>query len=140
MFQANNFVQPGLYSITQKTVDTSDAALNYGGGALGNLLATPAYIDLSIKAAVEAVDSRLPEGLVTVGQSVHLVHHTPTCVGMTVVIKATIEKIEGNHIRFQIIASDNIGEIGHGYHDRVVVNRDYMLQTAYARAGQISSL
>ena len=127
------FIKPGIYSITQKTVEPADTAQDYGDGALGNLLATPAYIDLSLKAAVNAVDHLLPEGLITVGHSVEFIHHSPTCLGMNVSVKATVDKLDGNHIHFLIVARDNIGEIGHGRHERVIVDRNLILKKAYER-------
>ena len=51
-------------------------------------------------------------------------HDAPTGTGMSVSIKATVTEVKGNRVMFDIIASDELGEIGSGRHERVVVNRD----------------
>ena len=51
-------------------------------------------------------------------------HEAPTGTGMSVSIQATVAEVRGNRILFDILASDELGEIGSGRHERVVVNRD----------------
>jgi predicted thioesterase len=51
-------------------------------------------------------------------------HEAPTGAGMSVSIQATVTEVKGNRLVFEIIASDELGEIGSGRHERVVVNRD----------------
>ena len=43
---------------------------------------------------------------------------------MSVSIQATVTEVRGNRVILEIIASDELGEIGSGRHERVVVNRD----------------
>jgi len=50
-------------------------------------------------------------------------HEAPTGTGMSVSVQATVTEVKGNRILFDIIASDELGEIGLGKHERVVVNR-----------------
>ena len=51
-------------------------------------------------------------------------HEAPTGTGMSVSIQAKVTEVKGNRIMFEIIASDELGEIGNGRHERVVVFRD----------------
>ena len=51
-------------------------------------------------------------------------HEAPTGTGMSVSIQATVTEVKGNRLVFEIIASDELGAIGSGRHERVVVNRD----------------
>ena len=95
-----------------------------GGGAMEDLLATPAYVNLLIHAAIETIDHKLPKGYITVGRSMEFTHEAPTGTGMSVSIRATVTEVRGNRILFDIIASDELGAIGTGQHERVVVNRD----------------
>jgi fluoroacetyl-CoA thioesterase len=133
MYPVSEVIRPGMYTITGKTVEKSDTAENYGGGSLGNLLATPAYVGLIIKGAVDTIDPLLPEGLVSVGRSMHFTHDAPTFLGMTIKVKAVVKEVNGNHILFDISAFDDRGEVGHGQHERAVVRRDSLLQKANDR-------
>lgn len=125
---------PGLSKIVQKKISEADTAQNYGGGMLGQLLATPAYVDLMITAAVQTVDPLLPKGFITVGHYMSFTHNVPTGLGMTVSIKAVLSKVNGNRLFFDIVAYDEAGEIGRGQHERVVVNREHLLAKVKERA------
>ncbi|HWR38819.1 MAG TPA: hypothetical protein VN611_04925 [Patescibacteria group bacterium] len=119
-----NEIVPGLSAIVQKNVEKSDAALNYGNGALGNLLATPRYVEWLIKAAIKAVDSHLPEGMTTVGRYMEFTHEAPTAVGMSITIKATLAAVNESCLSFDIVATDELGQVGHGRHERVIIRLD----------------
>jgi predicted thioesterase len=97
------------------------------------MFATPVLAALVIEAAVKAVDHRLPEGLVTVGTAINVEHTAPTPQGMTVTVKTTLERIEDNRLFFSFIAYDEVGEIGHGSHERRIVNLTGILAHAQAR-------
>lgn len=122
----------GQNSVVRKVVQKSDTAGNYNC-VLNELLATPACVEMIINAAVETIDKYLPEGFISVGCSVEFSHTAPTSLGMTINIKTTITEIEGNHIVLEIVAWDEMGEIGHGRHERAVVNRDAALKKAKER-------
>lgn len=124
---------PGLSTVVQKTITEVDTAQNYGGGALGNLLATPAYVDLMIAAAVATVDAKLPEEFITVGCFMSFTHEASTTLGMTVSVKATLTKREDNKLFFDIVAFDEIGEIGRGTHQRIIVNLEKMVEKTNKR-------
>ncbi|MDR3588359.1 MAG: hypothetical protein P4N41_01705 [Negativicutes bacterium] len=133
MFPVGEVIRPGMYTITGKTVEKSDTAENYGGGSLGNLLATPAFVGLIIKAAVDTIDPLLPEGLVSVGRTMQFTHDAPTLLSMEIKVKAVVKAVNGNHVLFDISAFDERGEVGHGQHERAVVRRDALLEKANDR-------
>ncbi|WP_378957175.1 thioesterase family protein [Pelosinus sp. sgz500959] len=118
---------PGLSTVVQRKITETDTAKNYGGGALGNLLATPAYVDLMIAAAVTTVDEKLPDGFITVGRSMSFTHEASTTLGMTVSVKATLTHVDGNKLSFDILAFDEVGEIGRGTHERIIVNAEQLI-------------
>ncbi|HPX62363.1 MAG TPA: hypothetical protein PLN25_11420 [Deltaproteobacteria bacterium] len=129
---------PGLSSVVQKRIDHEDTAVHYGSGLLDRLLATPTYVAMMIKAATEVVDPKLPDGFVTVGKSMEFTHEAPTALGMTITVKATLEKVDGNRLFFKIDACDEIGTIGFGRHERVVVNEVKLWDKAKERMGIIA--
>lgn len=124
MIDVGQYLTAGISQILQRTVEKKHTGGSYGGGSMEDLLATPAYVDLMIRAAVQAVDHRLPKGYISVGRSMEFTHEAPTGTGMSVSIRATVAEVRGNRLFFDIIASDELGEIGTGRHERVVVNRD----------------
>ncbi len=137
MINMNDYLVPGIEAVVQKVVQDSDTAVHHGSGALACLLATPAYADLIILASIEAVDKRLPEEFITVGRFLEFTHEAPTGTGMTVSVKARLREIDGNRLTFDITAFDEVGSIGVGRHERVVVNREQMLQKAKDRMKDI---
>jgi len=123
---------PGQNSLVRKVIQRSDTAANYCE-ALSEFLATPSWVDMAIRASTEAVDKHLPEGFMTVGSSIQVNHGAPTCLGMTVTVNSTLKEINGSHLLFEIKAWDELGEIGIGTHERIVVNREAMLKKAKER-------
>lgn len=132
MFDVRSVLLPGTKAVAEKVLDATDTSAYYGSGRLSHLVATPSFVALVIKAAVNAVEDRLPEGFVTVGRSMEFVHDAPTCLGMSLRVKATLKEIDGERLLFDIVACDNYGEVGYGTHERVVVSLEKLLD----RAGQ----
>ena len=117
----------------RRIVQKSDAAKNYSAG-LSELLSSPSCVDMAIEAAVEAVDKFLPEDYITVGRSIEIIHDHATLIGMTVNAKATFVEIVGRVLTFKIEIWDDLGEVAHGTHVRMVVRREEVILRAKERA------
>jgi predicted thioesterase len=128
-----DYLMVGQNAVVRKIVQKADSAGNYSFG-LQDLLSTPVCVDMIIKATTDAVNKYLPDGYITVGQSVNYVHDSASLLGMTVNVKATLASIEGKLLVFNIVVWDEMGEVGHGTHERLVVKRDEVLQKARERA------
>ena len=76
----------------------------------------------------------LEEGEGTVGISLSITHEAPTPLGATVTAKATVSAVEGRKITFDIEASDGIGIIGRGTHERFVINNEKFMAKVLSRA------
>jgi fluoroacetyl-CoA thioesterase len=122
--------EPGEFLTIQKIVTEDDTAIHYGTGALDTLLATPSLVALMIEAATRLIDSRLPEGYVSVGKSLSVTHEKPTVLGETVTIKVSVVSQESNYIQLETEAFDEEGVIGHGKLDRFVVNKTRLMEKA----------
>lgn len=133
MFDLQSVLIPGADSVVEKILDEADTAAYYGTGSLGRLIATPAYVAMMIKAAVDAIEHRLPVGFVSVGRSLELSHDAPTCMGMTLRVKATLKEIVDDRLIFDIVACDEKGVVGHGKHVRSVVSREHLIERAHDR-------
>ncbi len=122
----------GLSAEIERTVTDDMTAAAVGSGDVP-LLATPVILTLVERAAVEAVRGHLPPGATTVGASVALVHQAPTPVGATIQAQVVLDQVDGRRLRFRFTVSDSAGEVAHGTHDRVVVDRDRFEASASAR-------
>lgn len=130
----------GTSKTIQKKIREEDTALNYGSGKLETLLSTPSLVALMIEAAVKAVDDELPEGLITVGKMVKIIHEKPTGLGATVSVHVEVKQFDGEKIFFDMTAYDEIGVIGMGSHERVIVNKKALLGKADERAEKLKNI
>ena len=126
--------EPGEFLTIQKIVTEDDTAVHYGSGALDTVMATPSLVAVMIEAATRLVDSRLPEGYVSVGKSLSITHEKPTILGETVTIKVSVVSQESNYIQLEMEAFDEEGVIGHGKLDRFVVNKMRLMENAAEEA------
>lgn len=120
----------------QKRITDEDAALTYGSGELDSMLATPSLVALMIEASSRLLDIRLQKEYTSAGLQVSVTHLNPSPIGNTVSMKVTIREIIGNHIQLDMEAYDEMGIIGTGSHERVIVNKDGIKAKAASRSTQ----
>ena len=113
-------------------VERSDTAKEVGSGDL-LVYATPCMVALMEGAACEAIAEALKETETTVGTLLNIEHTSATPVGLEVRAEAAVINVEGKVITFEVTAYDEIGEIGHGIHKRVIVNSQKFLDKAYSK-------
>ncbi len=122
-------------SITiQERVKEIHTGMEYGTGRLGELLATPGVIAFMIKASVELIDAKLPEGYISVATMVHAEHFKPTLIGEVVSVKVTINSFDGARVKIDMEAFDEVGLVSKGRMDRYIVNEKSLMKTAKERA------
>jgi predicted thioesterase len=102
-------------------VTYEDTAAKYGSG-LVEVFATPAMVALMEKTCLTSVLPYLPEGYGTVGVKVDIVHSKATPIGMQVTCESTLLEIDRRRLVFELVASDEKGEIGRGRHERFVID------------------
>ena len=100
---------------------------------MNQFMGTPAYIDMIIRTAVEMIDKHLPEGYVSVGSSTELHHIAPTSLGMNISVKLKLIEIRGEHLFFDVVFWDDIGETARGSHERAVVSTEKLQLKAQQR-------
>ena len=126
-------VSAGQTATATVTVTESNIAKTMKSGSL-EVFATQAMCALMEEAAQAAVQPHLEEGEGTVGISLSITHEAPTPLGATVTAKATVSAVEGRKITFDIEASDGVGIIGHGTHERFVINNEKFMAKVASRA------
>lgn len=127
-------------SITiQKTVTEDDIASNYGNSELDRLFATPSLVALMISASTKLIDEKFDEGLVTIGKEIHLIHEKPTLLGQTITITVTVKERRENTLKLDMVAFDEMGIIGRGSFDRVIVSKKALMRKVYVREVMLES-
>lgn len=119
-------ITEGLTHTSTLIVTAQDTALYQGSGDM-EVLATPRMMALMENAAMLAVKDELPEGSTTVGGHIESSHIRPSKVGAEITATATVTKVEGKKIYFDIKAQMNDVIIGEGIHLRFIVDREKFL-------------
>jgi fluoroacetyl-CoA thioesterase len=114
-------VTAGLTGTSQLVVGPEHTAPFVGSGRIA-VLATPVMINVVEAAALNAIEHLLPVGHQSLGTHLDISHVAATPVGLRVTAIATVLRVEGRTITFQVQARDEVEVIGGGSHQRVVVS------------------
>jgi fluoroacetyl-CoA thioesterase len=112
----------GATGIYTQRATAADLANQFKDTALPPVFATPMMIRAMENAALNAVREYLERGESAVGTAVDIRHLAATPVGHQVTATATVTKVEGRRIWFDVSARDDTEEIGRGTHERMVVD------------------
>ena len=112
----------GLTNTAETIVTAENTALALNSGSL-KVFATPAMIQLIERAAAELVEKNLPPELTSVGTAINIKHVAPSPIGMNIRAEVKIVSVDGRKIIFDVAVFDERGEIGHGSHERFIVDR-----------------
>lgn len=105
----------------QEAIVTEElTARHVGSGSLA-VFSTPSMVALMEKAAVNALNGSLEEGVTTVGTRIEVSHEAATPLNMRVWAEAKLVSQEGRVYEFEITAYDECGLIGKAFHQRVAV-------------------
>lgn len=129
MENARQYVEEGLTSTARVIVDKGNTASKCGSGQL-DVYGTPFMIAAMERAALSAVDRRLPDGWITVGISMDVRHLAATPVGGQVEVEAELAEVEQLRLVFSVRASDDEELVGKGTHQRYCVHRESFLNRA----------
>ena len=103
------------------TVGDEHTAPRIGSGKV-RVLATPVMINLIEAASLAAVEHLLPAGYQSLGTRLDVQHIAATPVGMRVSAEAEVLSFDKRLLVFRVEARDEKDLIGHGTHERVIVN------------------
>lgn len=96
-------------------------ANQFKDATLPPVLATPVMIMAMENAALNALKPYLGPGESALGTAVDVRHVAATPVGSRIVAEAEVTAVEGRRIAFKLSARDEVEEIGHGTHERMLV-------------------
>jgi predicted thioesterase len=119
-------VNIGVTAELELTVTDADTAIALRSGEVA-VLATPRVVALCEEASIAALAGQLGEEETSVGTRIEMAHLAPVMVGSRVRACATLEKMEGRRLLFNVTVTDRSGLVAAGRLTRVVVaTRQFM--------------
>jgi len=119
-------VEVGLRGEEKMVVERSDLASMMGNiGA--EVLSTHRVVLLMELAARNAIKESLPEGKMTVGTFIRIQHFAATPLGSKVRAEASLRKIDGRRLVFDVAVYDKFGKIAEGENEQLIVSIDNFL-------------
>jgi fluoroacetyl-CoA thioesterase len=122
-------VEIGIQGKATVQVTRDNLASSTGSGAV-DVFSTPSLVLLMEEAAMDALKPYMEPGESSVGTLVNIRHISPTPLGLWVTATATLTKIDGRRLVFQVEAHDGIDKIGEGTHERFLVSVDRFITRA----------
>ena len=116
-------LEVGIKGQRETIVAKENTAAGIGSGSL-EVFSTPIMILLMEESCFMSVADKLDEGFTTVGISVNVKHLSATPLGMKIVVKSELTKVDGRALTFKVEAYDEKGLIGEGLHERFIVNNE----------------
>jgi len=111
----------GKAATVTTTVSETNTAKAVGSGNL-DVFSTPMMIALMEQAACECLSGSLEPGQGSVGTQINVAHTAASPLGAVVSATATISKVDGRKVSFDVVASDGSNQIGNGTHDRFIID------------------
>jgi fluoroacetyl-CoA thioesterase len=120
---------PGLNARVELTVTDGDTAQSLGSGDVP-VLGTPRVLALAEAATVAATARQLPGGMTTVGTRAEVDHRAPTPVGRRVIAQATLAKVDGRRLVFEVSVRDGETVVAEIRVERMLLDRQRFISTA----------
>jgi predicted thioesterase len=120
----------GLTARVELTVTDADTAQAMGSGDVP-VLGTPRVLALAEAATVAATAAKLPPGSTTVGTRVELEHTAPSPVGTTVTATATLAKVDGRRLLFEVQVGAGGRTVAEARVERTLVDRQRFVAEAF---------
>jgi fluoroacetyl-CoA thioesterase len=130
-------LQPGVSRASRITVGR-ERTIGFMG-VDGRVYATPWMIGDIEYTSRDLILAHADAGEDSVGVEVAVRHLAPTLPGMTVEITARVTAVEGRKVAFEVMAKDELDEIGRGTHTRFVVDVEKTIQGLKAKAAKLSN-
>jgi fluoroacetyl-CoA thioesterase len=121
--------EPGLSALVELTVSDGDTAQSLGSGDVP-VLGTPRVLALAEAATVAATARRIPGGVTTVGTRAEIEHRAPTPVGRLVTALATLTKVDGRKLTFEVVVRDGEELVAEVVVERVLLDRQRFIEKA----------
>ena len=87
------------------------------------VLGTPRVLSLAEAATVVATSRQMPGGVTTVGTRAEVEHRAPTPVGRLVTATATLAKVDGRKLLFEVEVRDGDAVVAEVRVERMILDR-----------------
>src|SRR3954465_5213871 len=118
---------PGLSARVELIVTDADTAQSLRSGDVPGL-GTPRLLALAEAATVAATARRMPGGVTTVGTRAEIEHRAPTPVGRRVTARATLTKVDGRKLTFEVVVRDGDALVADVLVERVLLDRQRFIE------------
>ena len=119
----------GLSARVESTVAEADTAQSLGSGDVP-VLGTPRVLALAEAATVAATARLMPGGVTTVGTRAEIEHRAATPVGRLVTALATLTKVDGRKLTFEVSVRDGEDLVAEVRVERVILDRQRFIAKA----------
>ncbi|MEU4160624.1 hotdog domain-containing protein [Actinoplanes sp. NPDC026670] len=120
---------PGLSARVELTVTDADTAQSMGSGDVP-VLGTPRLLALAEAATVAATARQIPGGITTVSSRAEVEHRAPSPVGRRVIAQATLTKVDGPKLLFEVTVHDGDTQVAEVRIERVLLDRQRFIARA----------
>jgi predicted thioesterase len=117
----------GLVGEKEMIVTESDLA-SFAGNIGADVLSTHRVVLLMELAAREAIEGRIPEGKITLGTRVEILHLAAAPIGSRVRAVARLTAIEGRKLFFQVATYDDLDKLAEGENEQIIVSQEAFLK------------
>jgi len=126
-------LEPGVQGVLERTVEAAQCTRRGGY----DIFSTPNLVLLLEEAAIEGLAPHIRDDQASVGSKVDIAHIAPTLLGQTVRATATVTEVERRRVVFDIRVEDDEELIGHGTHERFVIDLPSFEDRLAAKAQQL---
>ena len=127
-------IKTGIKGYTELTVTDQMSAKELGSGLLP-VYSTPSLVAMMENTCSNSMLDYMDEGWGTVGISLDIKHTAATPIGMKVHAESELIEVDGRRLVFDVKAYDECGEIGHGIHERFIINNEKFMSRVNAKLG-----
>lgn len=127
-------LKPGVLKVRRIVVDRDRTVAFLG--EQGRVYATPELCRDIEQTCRDVLLEHVDSGEDSVGIEILVRHTAPTLPGMAVSITATVTKVEGRKVSFDVVAADDIEPIGTGHHARFIIDREKTYERLKAKAAK----
>ncbi|VVO54663.1 Fluoroacetyl-CoA thioesterase [Pseudomonas fluorescens] len=126
-------LEAGIATTERHLIVDQDRTISFLGEDL-RIYATPRLVNDIEQTCLDYLFTFLDEGENTVGAAVDIRHVGATLLGMSVSIVATVTRVEGRSVTFNVEVRDDVELVATAAHTRVVVNVAKLRSRVQAKA------
>lgn len=116
-------LESGMF-IEKEIHTTPDMAASRFHGSSPRVLSTPSLITFMQTTCADLMAPFLDKGEMAVSTRLEMSHLASTPIGMNIIIRAEITRIEGKQVYFKVQAFDEIEKITEGYNDMYIIDEE----------------